>query len=342
VTAVTAVTAAGPPWPRLVAEIEYATVPLAQIAPDPDQPRGSMSEERLQSLSVSLRAWGVIQPLVVSVHPDAAARAETPYMLIAGGRRWAAAARAELAAVPVVVRREALSAADRLMLQLAENDDDLAEPLSLFDRASGVARAHRLSGLSQAAFARQHRRSPAWMSEMLSLAQAEGTPREALQEGFLQGVLAARTYVRLGRYQQRSLLDEARRSGAPITLRRAETAAAHVQLRRAAGSTAGSTAAASLPPVQAAARAAPVQAAARIVAAAPPAGRGGEAGGGDTGGGSGGAAPPGSPAGGPRGPRGPWVVIEFTRQQFETLLILLGQEPADDAAAQTGQLLACL
>jgi ParB family chromosome partitioning protein len=125
----------------------------------------------------------VIQPLLVRPHPNLQARAVTPYMLIVGERRWMAARRAGLAAVPASIRHQPLSASDRLMMQVAENDGELREELSLLDLAGAVARAFAGAGCSQARFAQRHHRSPAWISQLLSLARAEGPVRDALQEG---------------------------------------------------------------------------------------------------------------------------------------------------------------
>jgi ParB family chromosome partitioning protein len=220
-------------------------VPIGQIAPDPEQPRSSFSEERMQALTASIRACGVIQPLLVRTHPGREGRLATPYMLIVGERRWTAARRAGLATVPIVVRDEPISASDRLMLQVAENDSELHEDLRLFDLVCAVGRAFDLARCSQVQFARRHRRSPAWVSLMLELARAEGVTREALREGLLQGVLAARTFFRLSRFQQGSLLAEARATGVAIGLQRAEKAAAQSEARRRQREAAGERATAS-------------------------------------------------------------------------------------------------
>ena len=207
-------------------------IPVGRLAPDPDQPRRRYSEERMAWLAASVRACGVIHPLVVVPHPEIAARAVTPYRILVGERRWLAARRAGLAAVPVVVREERLSPADRLMLQIAESDGEHREELALFDLASAVARAFELARCSQAQFAQRHRRSQAWVCNLLRLAHAEGLTREALQAGLLQGVLAALTYLRLTPAQQRHLLSEALETRLPIGLRRAEKAAAETEDRR--------------------------------------------------------------------------------------------------------------
>lgn len=74
------------------------TIPIEQISPNPDQPRKRFTDEDLDDLTASIREKGIIQPLIVrSVGPDA-------YEIVAGERRWRAAQRAQLHALPVIVR----------------------------------------------------------------------------------------------------------------------------------------------------------------------------------------------------------------------------------------------
>jgi len=67
------------------------------IDPSPYQPRTYFREEALNELAQSIRASGIVQPLVVR-------RIEGRYQLIAGERRWRAAQRAQMSRVPIVVR----------------------------------------------------------------------------------------------------------------------------------------------------------------------------------------------------------------------------------------------
>ena len=67
------------------------------IDPSPFQPRTHFREESLEELARSIRASGIIQPLIVR-------RVENRYQLIAGERRWRAAQRAGLSRVPIVIR----------------------------------------------------------------------------------------------------------------------------------------------------------------------------------------------------------------------------------------------
>ena len=73
-------------------------LPISSIRPNPHQPRNHFDEEELNSLTASIRAVGVLQPVLVrSVGLD-------EYELIAGERRWRAARRAGLQTVPALVR----------------------------------------------------------------------------------------------------------------------------------------------------------------------------------------------------------------------------------------------
>jgi len=195
---------------------------IDQISPDPEQPRTEIDRSELEMLAASIRGAGVIQPLLVSAHPDPEARQVTPYMIVAGERRWRAARLAGLAAVPVVVHPGELSAADRLMLQLDENDGELRRELSLYDRAAAVARALSLSGQKKDDFARRHQKSSGWVSHYVAIAGATGPTRDALASGFLTGITVTRLFSRLSATDQRRLLQQAKRSQLPITVARIE------------------------------------------------------------------------------------------------------------------------
>src|SRR5690348_4793604 len=73
-------------------------VDIDAIAPNPYQPRALLDPEALQTLAASIRAIGIVQPLVVTAGPE-----RGRYVLIAGERRWRAARLAGLTAVPIVV-----------------------------------------------------------------------------------------------------------------------------------------------------------------------------------------------------------------------------------------------
>ncbi len=101
-----------PDTPR--ARTGMAEIPVDRLQPNPHQPRQIFDEAAIEDLTASIRRHGVLQPLLVSEDgPDR-------YLIITGERRWRAARRAGLRAVPAVIR-ERLETADQLELALVEN-----------------------------------------------------------------------------------------------------------------------------------------------------------------------------------------------------------------------------
>jgi len=86
-----------PPVEPAVPGEEVAHLPIEQIEPNPLQPRRIFQHERLEELAQSIRANGIIQPLVVRRHAER-------YQLVAGERRWRAAKLAGVARVPAVIQ----------------------------------------------------------------------------------------------------------------------------------------------------------------------------------------------------------------------------------------------
>ncbi len=114
----------GPPMPVLPPSglAGAMRVPIERVTPDPDQPRrdwaSDEAESRLRELAESIREFGILQPLIVregELGPDGTQR----FVIIAGGRRRAAAELAGLTHLPVFVRDEEGSRIR--VLQLIEN-----------------------------------------------------------------------------------------------------------------------------------------------------------------------------------------------------------------------------
>jgi len=114
------------------------TVSIDAIAPNPVQPRTVFQPERLEELAASIRANGIIQPLIVR-------RAGQSFQIIAGERRWRAARLAGLAEVPIVVQ----DVADRQMLELALIENIQREDLNPIETAHAYERLAKELGLSQ-------------------------------------------------------------------------------------------------------------------------------------------------------------------------------------------------
>jgi len=103
-------------------------VPLARVRPSPLQPRKEFSHDALQELAESIRQQGIIQPLIVR---DVGTHLE----LIAGERRWRAAALAGIKEVPVIVRE----ADDLSVLELALIENLQRENLNPLEEAVGYS-----------------------------------------------------------------------------------------------------------------------------------------------------------------------------------------------------------
>jgi len=114
------------------------TLPLGLIQPNPMQPRTHFSSDGLEELAASIRANGIIQPLIVRRIGDS-------YQIVAGERRWRAARIAELEEVPVVIQ----DVADRSMLELALIENIQREDLNPIETAHAFERLGRDLGLSQ-------------------------------------------------------------------------------------------------------------------------------------------------------------------------------------------------
>jgi ParB/RepB/Spo0J family partition protein len=127
-------------------------VPIEQVSPDPGQPRQDWEHnggaQRLNELTASIREFGIVQPLVVR-EDGTMGDGRQRYLIIAGGRRYAAARQAGLATIPVVARSEESSRAR--ILQLVENLQ--RQDLSPIDEARAYQELIDLENLSPPAIA---------------------------------------------------------------------------------------------------------------------------------------------------------------------------------------------
>lgn len=119
-------------------------LPIAAIEPNPMQPRTIFQPDRLEELAASIRANGIIQPLIVR-------RAGSAYQIVAGERRWRAAQLAGVTEVPVVLQE----VADSNLLEIALIENLQREDLNSIETAHAYDRLHREMGLSQEEIARR-------------------------------------------------------------------------------------------------------------------------------------------------------------------------------------------
>ncbi len=120
-------------------------LPVAFLQPNPRNPRQAFSSDDLDDLAQSIRAKGVLQPILVRPALGVTNR----YEIIAGERRWRAAQQAGLHDVPVVIRE----VDDREMLELAIVENVQRTDLNALEEAAGYQRLVDEFGYSQAQIA---------------------------------------------------------------------------------------------------------------------------------------------------------------------------------------------
>ena len=104
-------------------------IPIELIRRNPDQPRRSFPEDEIEELAASIREKGVLQPILVRPAPGA----DGEYQLVAGERRWRAAQRAGLRAMPALVRE----LDDSQVLEIAIVENVQRQDLNALEEALG-------------------------------------------------------------------------------------------------------------------------------------------------------------------------------------------------------------
>jgi ParB family chromosome partitioning protein len=150
-------------------------VPVAQIVPNPDQPRRHFDEGALDELAASLMQRGLIQPLVVRP------RDHGYYEIVAGERRWRAAQRARLHEVPVIVRK--LNDAETLELAIIENVQ--RQDLNAIEEAEAYQRLAREYGHTQEVLSKIIGKSRSHIANLLRLLDLPESVRVAVADGRL-------------------------------------------------------------------------------------------------------------------------------------------------------------
>jgi ParB family transcriptional regulator, chromosome partitioning protein len=194
-------------------------LPLDAIEPNPDQPRTTIEGEALEALAVSIRASGLLQPVVVA-SPDAAGR----YRLVAGERRWRAARLAGLERVPALVR----DVDERERLELALTENLVREDLTPIDVAQACACLIEDFGQSHGSLAERLGRSRPAISNLVRLLELPEPVQEMIADGRLteghgRAILMADGPARRRRVAQ-TAVDEALSVRATEDLARSEAA----------------------------------------------------------------------------------------------------------------------
>jgi ParB family chromosome partitioning protein len=200
--------------------LTLAQIPVDRIRPGPRQPRRRFDDEAASGLADSIRAEGLLQPVVVRPRPDGR------YELVVGERRWRAARAAGLASVPALVRE----ADDRDSLLLALVENVAREQLSPIEEARAYAVLIDEFSLSLGEVAERVGRSKPAISNRIRLLELpddvlEIVDRGELSEGHARAVLAVPDHEERRRLARRILRDG-------LSVRSAERAARDAGARR--------------------------------------------------------------------------------------------------------------
>lgn len=166
------------PATRAAAAEGLRSLPVDLLVRGVYQPRHDMHHESLEDLASSIRAQGVIQPIVVRLLSEKGPGNAPKYEIIAGERRWRAAQMAGLQSVPVVVRD--VPDSDAIVMSLIENIQ--REDLSPLEEAMAVRRLIDEFGLTHEAAADAIGRSRVAVSNLLRLMQLGEVARELLEK----------------------------------------------------------------------------------------------------------------------------------------------------------------
>jgi len=152
------------------------TLPVDTIRRGKYQPRNDMHTESLEDLAGSIRAQGIIQPIVVRPVGDG------QHEIIAGERRWRAAQMAGLHEVPVVVR----DVSDQAAVAMALIENIQREDLNPLEEAAALLRLNDEFGLTHQQAAEAVGRSRAAVTNLLRLLELNDDVKKLLSKGELE------------------------------------------------------------------------------------------------------------------------------------------------------------
>lgn len=199
-------------------------VDIGNLVPNRYQPRRDFSEAKLADLAASIRAQGIVQPIVVTPRGD-------KLEIVAGERRWRAAALAGLTKVPVVLR-EKQSETDLLEVALVENLQ--REDLNPLDAAEAYARLKDEFRLSHERIADRVGKDRTTITNALRLLKLPSSVRDRIRSGLLSSGHARALASLTSADDQERLAEEVVRRGLSVrqTEKRVATVGGADKLRR--------------------------------------------------------------------------------------------------------------
>lgn len=169
-----------------------------RLVPGRFQPRQDFAADALESLAASIREQGIVQPIVVVPRGD-------KFEIIAGERRWRAAAKAGLTRVPVVIRERR---SDKEMLELSLVENLQREDLNPLEAAAAYARLREEFHLTQEDVARRVGKDRTTIANALRLLKLPASVREKIRDGSLSAGHARALVALVSADDQERLADE--------------------------------------------------------------------------------------------------------------------------------------
>lgn len=154
---------------------EMAEVAIADIEPNPLQPRREFDEEALSELADSIAQLGVIQPITLKRREDG------KYTIISGERRWRASQRAGLESLPAYIRE----VDDENLHAMALVENIQRQDLNAIEIALGMQRLIDECGLTQEAMAEKVGKKRSTVSNYMRLLNLPSEVQLALKEGII-------------------------------------------------------------------------------------------------------------------------------------------------------------
>ncbi|MBO7170240.1 MAG: ParB/RepB/Spo0J family partition protein [Clostridia bacterium] len=156
------------------AEREVERIPVAEIRPNPHQPRTVFESEALSALADSIGRYGILQPISVRAEKDG-------YEIIAGERRFRAACLAGMDSVPCLV----YTVDGETGAELAVMENLLREDLNLFETAAAIDSLCREFGMTQEQVAERLSVSQSYVANKLRLLRFDAAMRKKILDGGL-------------------------------------------------------------------------------------------------------------------------------------------------------------
>ena len=147
---------------------------IIDVQPNANQPRRNFDDEKLDTLADSIKANGIIQPIIVVKHDDM-------YMIVAGERRWRAARKAGLKEIPAIVQ----DYSDKQIMEVALIENLQREDLNPVDEAMGYKTLMNMFSLTQEQISERIGKSRSAVANSLRLLNLSEDVLNLIKEGKL-------------------------------------------------------------------------------------------------------------------------------------------------------------